>query len=446
MIPFYRLVEAGLYSILNFLPYLLLALYPFRKHLRFPIPVTAIMIGLITIVQICLGLLAAFSTYNTGLLSAASTTIYAVFYFAATRAHFGKTLFTLLLISNLANFVVMASKSMEGIIFGDIAYESYRITFSLCMFIIQLLILIPIFFYFKKCYSDGINKQTGASTWNYLWLVPATFYLLWFYHIYGSPLSSLEIALQPGHAVFLFFINLGGLLIYHMVIRLINEQDKISTLQEQNYQLAMQNLQYENLRSRINEARQAKHDIRHHVLIMSEYLKDRKLDELEKYLQSYQNSLPDDSTILFCKHYTINTLLSYYAQQEKKNQITFNVSVAVPEEINIPDNALSVVLGNLLENALDACLGVTDRTPEISIKGKTDSHSVFFQIKNTYSNVLLKKRDNLYQSTKPNGKGIGLSSVKNIAAQYDGIFEINLENDVFCVSVMLNIPTTAKHS
>ena len=37
-IPIYRLLEVGLYSILNFMPFLLLAIYPFRRHLRFPIP------------------------------------------------------------------------------------------------------------------------------------------------------------------------------------------------------------------------------------------------------------------------------------------------------------------------------------------------------------------------------------------------------------------------
>ena len=440
MPPLYRILEVGLYSILNFLPYLILALYPFKKHLRFSLPTTSVLVGLITIIQIVLGVLAAFTDINSGILSAASTTIYAVFYFIATKSQFGKTLFTLLMLSNLANLVVMASKCLEGLVFGAIAYESYRWSHSLCMTIVHCLFTIPVFFYFGKYYASGINKQAGAATWNYLWLVPATFYLLWFYHIYGSPLSSLEIALLPGHTVFLFFINLGGFLIYHMVIRLINEQDKISSLKEQNYQLTMQNLQYENLRSRINEARQAKHDIRHHVHVMSEYLRDGKLDELEKYLRNYRDSLPNDSTIMFCKHYATNALLLYYDQQAKSNNIDFTVSVAVPEQFGIPDNVLTVVLGNLLENALDACLTVTDQPPVISVKGKTDSHSIFFQIKNTYNNVLLKNRDNLYQSTKNKDRGIGLSSVRNIAEQYGGIFEISQDKNMFLASVMLNIP------
>ena len=47
--------------------------------------------------------------------SALSTALYAAFYFLAVKKHFGKTLFTLLMISNLANFAVISAKCIEGL-------------------------------------------------------------------------------------------------------------------------------------------------------------------------------------------------------------------------------------------------------------------------------------------------------------------------------------------
>lgn len=442
MPPLYRIIEVAVYALLNFLPHMLLALYPFRDQFRFSKPVTGALIGVMTVVQILLGFNAAFEIESSGWLSIASTAIYAGFYFLSVKAHFGKTLFTLLMLSNIANLIVICAKCLEGLIFGQaIAMESYRWTNSVCMVIAHLVITLPLAFYFRRFYCDGINKKSGAAVWNYLWLIPATFYLFWFHHIYGSGQSSLELALQPAHALFLLVIDLGSFLIYHMVILMINAQDKSAKLEENNHQLAMQKLQYENLQDRINEARQAKHDIRHHITIMDSYLKNGELDELKKYLNSYQKSLPDDSAIVFCQNYAINALLLYFAQQAKNHRIDYDVVMAeVPKQVGIPDNTLTVVLGNLLENAVEACTAVNDRPRSININIKTAPDSMFIRISNTYNGELIRDGNGHYLSTKHAGRGVGLPSVRSIVKQYDGIYETDQMDGIFTTSIFLNIP------
>lgn len=79
----------------------------------------------------------------------------------------------------------------------------------------------------------------------------------------------------------------------------------------------MQNLQYENLQDKIADARRAKHDVRHHISLMQEYVRNREYDELEKYLNSYQQSLPDDTLINFCENKAVNAVMLYFAQMAK---------------------------------------------------------------------------------------------------------------------------------
>ena len=55
MPPLYRIAEVSVYSLLNFLPFLVLALYPFRNRLRFSKPITGVLIALMTVVQVGLG-------------------------------------------------------------------------------------------------------------------------------------------------------------------------------------------------------------------------------------------------------------------------------------------------------------------------------------------------------------------------------------------------------
>lgn len=440
MPPLYRILEVALYAMLNFLPFMLIALLPFRSKFRFSNPVTVLLVGIMTLVQMCLGVLAAFSDSNAAVLSAASTIIYAVFYFIAVDAHAGKIIFTLLMLSNIANFVVTASKCLEGIFFPAFALQDYRWSFSVFMILIEAACLIPLYFFVENTYTAVFETEVGRPIWWYLWLIPATFYFIWYYELYNSEKSSLQMALDPQYSVFLLITNLGSMLIYYLVVRLIREMSNNSALTERNYQLAMQKLQYDNLRDRINEARQAKHDIRHHVTVMDSYLNNGEYARLKEYLNGYKHSLPDDDTILFCRHYTVNALLLYFAQQAKNNQVDFDVMIEIPENVNIPDHALCVVFGNLLENALEACLGVNDRQRAIIIRGKTSPNAIFLEIDNTYSGTVNKNAKGHYLSTKHSGTGIGLTSVQSLVAEYDGILEITHENGMFRVSALVNIP------
>ncbi len=438
MPPLYRIGEVALYSLLNFLPYIILALYPFRAQFRFSKAGTMALVVLVSVVQMVLGVLSAFSTVNAGILSAASTIIYASFYFLTIKAHFGKTLFILLMLSNTANFIVACSKCIEGFLAPENAQEPYRWTLSAAMILVEVICLIPLFFYIKKTFSPLVGKASSKPIARYLWLIPAIFYFIWFYHFYiGEQSSSLELALKPANSVFLLIINLGALLIYQVTIRYLDEMKKNAELSERNYQLNMQKMHYENLNDRINEARRAKHDLRHHITVMDAYLQNGEYDKLHEYLTSYKKSLPDDSSIVFCKHYTINALLLYFAQQAKNHHIDYDVSVDIPGNIAISDHVLSVVLGNLLENAVEAASTVNDRVPKITLRGKTENKVFFFKIENTCSGEPKRTEDGTYLSTKHEGYGIGLASVQQVVAQHDGMMTIEENGGTFCVSLLM---------
>ena len=432
-----KVFEVVLYSVLNFLPYLFIALYPFRNSLRFSKPVTAALIMTSTVLQVLVGLWVGIWGGNAAGLSIISTAMYAFFYILVVRTDFGKALFTLLMISNIANLIITSSKCIEGALFPDMAHQGYRWTFSLIMALMQAAVLIPFTFYISHTYSKALEKDTAKPTWRFLWLIPATFYVEWYYRLYTSTASSLEFAMKPSNTVFLLIINLGALLIYHMVILHILTIDANVELSEQNHALTMQKLQYENLRERIAETRQAKHDIRHHIITLMTLLNDEKYDEAKAYLEEYRFSMPDDMTISFCRNYTVNALLLFFAQQAKNKGIDFDASVDVPENIGVPDSALSVLLGNLLENAIAANEGVAPDKRKVVIRSASGGGSILFKITNPYSGELKQNKDGLYLSTKHEGRGIGLASVRSIVARNGGRMEISHADNTFSVTVML---------
>ena len=94
----------------------------------------------------------------------------------------------------------------------------------------------------------------------------------------------------------------------------------------------MQTVQYENLQEKITEVRRAKHDVRHHITLMQEYLNTKNYTALSEYLKQYRMSLPDDTPVQFCANPAANAVLVYFAQQAKEQGITYLVKTEIPEK------------------------------------------------------------------------------------------------------------------
>lgn len=444
MLSEFRIFEAIFYSLVNFLPYLLLALFPFRDSLRFSKKKTAALIVLLTLCQIGIGILVIlFDSPYKGFLSFFSTLIYGIFYFFCIKEHMGKTLFLLLLISNAANFIVMSSKCVEYLFFPKMALQPYRFTFSIVQLCIQCLLLPALFWFIQKYICPMLVCATSNNIWRFLWLIPATFYLIWYYHSYFSFLkgSPTEIAIRIDNSIFLFFVNLGALLIYYVVCKMIQEMNANLELKMKNQQLSIQNIQYQNLKERIEAARHAKHDLRHHLKIIQAFVENKNYTELKNYLNEYTRSLPSEAPIYFCEHPTVNLLLVWYDGQTKEHHIRFEVNVSIPAKIHASDSDICVLLGNLLENALDACLAQNNGERLIRINGGLQSeYALVFTVDNTYENFIRQTTGGAYLSSKHSGEGIGIASIQNIAVQYNGIASFRYDNTMFYASVLLSRP------
>ena len=432
--------ETSIYGLLN-LSYLVLALVPFWDRLRFSKKTTYSLIGVLGFVQIVFAMWAGIwvnESYR-GIVSAISLIIYYFFFAVMVKAHFGKRLFMLIMLANISSFINIAGKYFESLFFGDVAWTStYAFSYSLCVFLLQIIILVPVGLSIIKLFRGAIANEHVRSAWKYLWLIPTTFYFVWFFHVYSLHHSPTEFAMSGTHVLFLFIVDLGAYLVYYTAFRFIKEQGKNMMLEENNYHLAMQHLQYENLNERILEARHAKHDIRHHITIMSSYLASKEYEKLEKYLNSYKKSLPDDSSIMLCQNQAINALLVYFAGLSKDAETDFKVHATIPETISIPENDICVVLGNLLENALHACFTYKGNDKQISIAISYNEGCMLIAIDNTFNGKLKKNFDGALLTTKKDGTGVGIESVKNIAKSYNGLFSYEVKGNMFCVSVMLN--------
>lgn len=440
MITPFRLFEIILYAIINFLPYLILALYPFWNYRRFSKPVTVLLIVLLTLLQLGLTLMNTFQLGpSASVLSLISTGSYALFYFLAIREKPGKLFFVLLMVSNVANFVVVAGKCLEGFLFPENAMQQNCWSFSLTSVLVLLFVLPTMALFFKYFLKDAVTLHTQERIWHYLWLIPAVFYLFWYYNLYFTPLTSLEWALKPMNTLFTLLINLGSVLFYYIIVRLIQQSQNNLQLVELNHQLNLQTIQYENLQERMEETRRIRHDLRQHMNTLYLLAEEDRYDELQKYLQNYQKFSPLEQPLVFCENLPLNALLSHYAGIFQSKQIPYEYHITIPAKLSVSEADITVLLGNLLENAMDGCLTLPEAERKITLTiAMPKQNAMVITIDNPYQGELHQEQGQ-FLSTKHSGYGIGTESIRYIVKQYNGTVDFKTTGQHFHVSCVLHV-------
>ena len=440
MFSFLRTMEILLFALCNFGPYVVLSYFAFRKYQRFPRWVTIVGCLIIFFVQFATRYWSALHGINTSLrMSILRLVIFMLGYAVLIDQRFGKIVFVELIFANLGNFILIAAVCLERNVFPNISHHLYCWHSSVVMFFLHLIITVPWILEAKKHFSSMLDNRRIKKEWNYYWIVPMIFYIIWQYQINGNAKTGLENIENPHNVVFLFIINFGALLIYYLLIRLDGELLKNLEFEEQQHFRDVEALEYQLLTERMEETRRMRHDLRHHVHTVSYYLDTKEYDKLKDYISQYRNNIPSGENIHFCEHPAVNNIVFYFATQAKQNEIDFDVQLSISPDMPMSEHDISVLLGNLLENALDACLEQKESARRIIVRAKGDLHSLVFTIDNTLENEIKKNHRGEFLTTKKAGSGIGISSARKIVERHDGIFSVEQKRNMFCVSFMVKL-------
>ena len=435
-----RTLEIFIFAFCNFGPYVILSYLLFRKHFRFSKFVVGSVCVFMFFIQFATRYWSAMHGMNTNILmSLVRLVIFLIGYAIIFDQRFGKILFIELIFANFGNFILIAAICLERNLFPNIEHKLYCWHTTVVMLILHVFITIPWSLEARKHFLPMLNNHWIKKEWNYYWIVPTVFYIIWQYQINSGAQTGLENIQNPYNVIFLFIINFGSLLIYYLMLRLDGQLAKNLILEEQKHAHELESIEFQSLQERMEETRRIRHDLRHHVHMVNYYLEQKEYDKLQEYVTSFQDSIPDGDRIQFCEHRVINNIIFYFAAQARTHEIDFDVQLNIPETVHVEEHDISVLLGNLLENALDGCLEQRSSKRRIIIKGKGDAHSLVFTIDNTFENELKKDKKGDFITTKNGGNGIGLKSVKKITGRYNGLFSAEQREEMFCVSFMLNL-------
>ena len=176
---------------------------------------------------------------------------------------------------------------------------------------------------------------------------------------------------------------------------------------------------------------QARHDRRHHNLVMLEFAKNNDIESIREYLA---NLMKSDSEIWgevhYCENTTVNTVLTVYERRAMENGIPIRIHANVSAGIAVLPQDLVIVIANLFENAINAVSGFKGNSPYISITIKESVQRLLITVENSCESKMT------FNTTQ---HGIGINSVIATAGKYDGMYDFSAEDGVFSAKVALNL-------
>ena len=207
-------------------------------------------------------------------------------------------------------------------------------------------------------------------------------------------------------------------------------------------QISMQKKHYAELAGQMETIRAMRHDIRHHLNHISVLLADGNSTAARDYVSSLTKSALTASPLSFCDAYYVDVLLRFYDSKAKELKVPFTVNAHIPPEPGIPEEDLCVILGNLLENGLEASLKVPSSFRQMSVALTYESGAFAIEVKNCCMDTAVPDGDGYLSTKSPGRHGIGLSSVRQTADKYGGNVWISIqpgENGIhtFFVQILL---------
>ena len=201
------------------------------------------------------------------------------------------------------------------------------------------------------------------------------------------------------------------------------EKDRIA-LQMQMYRHQMEIMEQSQAQIRF-----LKHDMKNHLLHMNQLLLEQDTEKLRQYMQETTHHLELSQEFVSSGNHDIDSLLNYKLMSAQQLGAEIVTDMRIPADTQNPAFDINVILGNLLDNALEALKECENR--RITVSMRYESGIIYIVIQNTC------KGEPPAVSVKGAGHGLGLHSVRRTLEAYHGELKTNYENNLFTAAVMM---------
>ncbi len=301
---------------------------------------------------------------------------------------------------------------------------------KMCMLLLSVII--------NHCIKDNHYSEIPLLYFLTILLIPvSSIYMM--HHIFLIAAVHSEYMIFSATASFLLLV------VNYVIFEVYDWISRNAELREQNrlyaQQLELCSQQAEERENLYLKIRRIRHDLKNHLSGLLGMIQTGQISEAEKYIMQMLDIDTRDhpEEVSRSGNIVVDSLINHAYATAQKDNIQFNVNVLVPASLPFESGHLAIVLGNLLENALEACRDIPGGKKFIYLDISYTKDIFQLCIKNNYQ--AKRKKDNIghYLTTKNDNiyHGLGLSSINHAVINYHGQMDITDNDNIFQVIVVM---------
>ena len=249
---------------------------------------------------------------------------------------------------------------------------------------------------------------------------------------------------QLGIVAFTLMTSVIGGLFVRDALRLKEQRQQLAfevSLMEK--QIEEQKKRQQMLLQNAEAVRMQRHDLRHQLTVIRSYSEKGGNEQLTDYLDTLLAEIPSEKKSIYCENPAVNAVVSHYAAVAEGKGITCSVRLVVPAQLEqFSDSSLSVIFGNLFENAIEACDRMTSEQKSeqkfIRLNSRLQYKTLTITMDNSFDGRVAKENGRLL-SGKHGDFGIGTASIAAVAKRHGGEASFEADGTVFLSSVYLHL-------
>lgn len=262
------------------------------------------------------------------------------------------------------------------------------------------------------------------------------------------PLASIYLLacafLSSNHELnYAFFINV--LLIIGFLIFSIYEtdrRDRLINLQIEQSLILSQNEAYLNqitlLQATNSSMQKLRHDFQNHIEALQSLIDAAPASKAEEYLKKIQQEMKPDAVISDTGNPVIDSLINTKLSSCKRDNISVRYHAKIPADLNVDSFALTIILGNLLDNAIEAVKKDSCKEKRINLTLTYTRNCLVLVLKNSYDGILQFDNDCFVTSKTNSGiHGLGLKNVAQTITSKGGMLSFDYDTSSFSVTALI---------
>lgn len=190
---------------------------------------------------------------------------------------------------------------------------------------------------------------------------------------------------------------------------------------------------YAEVESMYTKMRGWRHDYRHHIQTMKVHAANGEYDEIGQYLDMLDEDLTRVETTIRTGNKMADAILNSKLTLAAEKQITVKAEARIPVSLSVSELDLCIIIGNLLDNAIEACAELPVEERLIRIYMEMKGNYLYLSILNTTGS----KKKQSFRSTKGEGHGLGLGRIDRVVRKYGGYVTRASEDGAFSTEILL---------